>query len=658
MYLSTSQRQLLNSTLDALLPFANERLGIVNTDTSGETDLDHQLRTELIARALWKNVQLIDEFVAQNPAHLTPEQLNCARELSSVLFSDFVYKGAYEGHGIVVHETGTYLVNRYDGDPLAQLPDATLSVRGALVPFEGKIVAVAPLITLGIPSEEHQDHLAAEARKRGVEEPTVRGEVLAERARCWREETKNRSEEGDGMAKPSHTVPGYHVGPLAGLSGATRLQAQREHYDRHARESGMHQLLMESRAIMADYFPMTLDECLDVLDEDSLCAVAEHYDDLPTTADIPRQKLIDMLCERILNDREDRDHALMWCADQQFDLLRRLMHANPISLSRLSPSETLGYFPMIPYVFILGEKSTFIAWIPPEVRSLLSEVDLDEVARMRQRLSEASHAAAALASMCGIISIDDAYESYRTVATEPFERTEFEEALVDLECCDARDSYALWTHEDTTYVISAELSDDSALARVIRWGYADHIVGTSFDAEMLTETMSSRDEGSEEVLDRHLDRELAHLNLLRCHLLASERDLPPHPLDPAMLTQSFADYLLERMPLPQIRDYIDHHMPDTEDDYDFPTCFARAILISILFERDSYDDVLDIIRLFGMQRCEGPQYPHALGRLITDAFNMLPRWELNGWSLAENTERLTGRRPEPASPVLREAGLA
>ena len=122
-----------------------------------------------------------------------------------------------------------------------------------------------------------------------------------------------------------------------------------------------------------------------------------------------------------------------------------------------------------------------------------------------------------------------------------------------------------------------------------------------------------------------------------------------------MLEQGYVDYLIETTPLKQIRDYIDCHLPDDQDDYEFADGFARAVVVSILFERDPYDDVLDLIRLFGLEDCEGERYPHALGRLLTDAFNMLPRWDLNGWSLSENTERVTGRHPTPASPLVAAA---
>jgi hypothetical protein len=53
---------------------------------------------------------------------------------------------------------------------------------------------------------------------------------------------------------------------------------------------------------------------------------------------------------------------------------------------------------------------------------------------------------------------------------------------------------------------------------------------------------------------------------------------------------------------------------------------------------------MDVIRLYNMQDCDGTGYSDTLGRLVTNAYNSLPRWEPNGWSLEENTQCITGRK--------------
>lgn len=654
MHLSTSQQERFRTTFEALLHYVNRRLHVIRR-TDQDFDIDQQLRAEVIARELWKNRSLIEDFVGENPAGLAPQELEIARGLSTFICDEFIYEGCREGCGIFRHQTGTYLTSGLDETSLSRLPEQPTCLRATLVPVDDAIVAIMPILALGEPSDALRHRLRSQARAHNALEPTASAAVFAQRARTWLEQRDARHAAHSDDPTPDVLGDGFHRGALAGLAGTARMRARDAHYDLVAHESGLHQLLMEARSIKTTIFPMTLRECLDTLDEDWLTSVAEHFEDLPTSPSIPRSELIERICTRMTGDRQERDHALMWCEDAQFDLIRRLMSTNPISFGHIAPSTALKLYPMIPYVFILCEQSSFVAWMPPEVHDLMREVDLDAIAQARKRLSEVAYAAGALASMCGAVSIDAAYERYRRAASDPLDREHFELALSEMERCDTRDSYALWNHEGTDLIISAELSDESALARVVRWSYADRIVRTPADVLRGSPTLVDLTDADEDEFDERLDLELEHLDAARRRLVDDQRDLGPHTLTKGMLEQGYVDYLIETTPLRQIRDYIDCHLPDDQDDYEFADGFARAVVVSILFERDPYDDVLDLIRLFGLEDCEGERYPHALGRLLTDAFNMLPRWDLNGWSLSENTERVTGRHPTPASPLVAAA---
>ena len=653
MHLSTNQQKRFTTVFDALLGFVNARLHVI-TRTEEDFAIDKQIRAELIAREVWKCPKLIDDFVAENPAQLAASELAIARDLHSFICDDFIYEGERGGQGVFAHETGVYLTCGFDDSTFGRLPSIPSSLRAVLVPFEGLILAVMPITALGEASDELRRQMEARRKRHGTQEPTADGAVLARRATAWQRKRLERQRTTSAPA-PQEPAAGYHVGALAGLSGHARTRAKDAHYDLIAHESGLHQLLMEARSISTTIFPISLRECLDVLDEDWLTSVAEHLDALPHSSDIPREELIELICTRLTTDRQQRDEALMWCEDAQFDLLRRLMRTNPISFTHMPPSLALKLYPMIPYVFILCEKDSFVAWMPPEVQTLMREVDFENVAHARRRLDEAAHAADALASMCGVLSVDAAYERYRAVAADPFDREHFELALIEMERCDTRDSYALWTHDDTKLVISAELSDESALARIVRWSYADRIIRPPEGMDVHTPTLVDMTGADEEEFDERLDLELTHLDAERRVLVEQQRDLSPHALKPQMLSQDFVDYLVETTPLREVRAYVDRHIPDDQDDYEFADTFARALVVSALFEHEPYDDVLDVVRLFGMHHCEGEGYPHTLGRLVTDVFNMLPRWDLNGWSLAENTARVTGRPPTPASPLVAEA---
>ena len=111
-----------------------------------------------------------------------------------------------------------------------------------------------------------------------------------------------------------------------------------------------------------------------------------------------------------------------------------------------------------------------------------------------------------------------------------------------------------------------------------------------------------------------------------------------------MLTCRPVEALLETERLCDLRAYIDEHVPDGEDDLSFADIFARSVIISSLIMGESYEETLDIIRVYGMQHCEGTEFSDTMGRLVTNAFNTLPRPVLSGHSLEERTRLITGRK--------------
>ena len=647
MPLSSSQQSRFRSAFMPLLAYVNQRLDVVQSLDEGGSVEDYRLRSALVARALWHHLDLIDDYVRENPHALDVEQLAVVLDLRNTIYDDMLYEGVQGGSAVFVHTTGAYRVAGHFDESIVELPNEPAMVRLALAPFESQIIAVMPIVRIGGAGEDGLARLRDGVASPDRPSPTASGEALAQRALDW-QRCRNRRDRQDAErdARGSSLGSGFHRGALAGLSGLARKRAITARYDLAAHESGTHQQLMELRSVDATIFPMCLEEGLELLDDDWLASIAQHVCELETTPELPRAELIDSICQAVTQSRKLRDSALIWCEDTQFDLLRQLCHENPLSLNRIPPSRAATLYPMLPYVFILHERGSFVAWMPPEVRRFLREADLEGIALMRKQAGQAARAGDALASMCGIISMDDAFERYRDVADHPLDREHFEISLTEMETCESRDNYALWTHEGTTYLISAELSEQSALARIVRSCYSERIVQLpDAPTSHSTPTYFEYCEEDEETLRLLLDHELERLSAQRLALLACRRELPPHPLCRDMLETSYLEYLLETDSFLRIRDYVDEHLPDCEDDYEFATTFARAVIISSLFEGETYEEALDIIRLFGMRHCEGNSFPHRLGRLVTDAYNALPRWHLNGWSLAENTERLSGRKP-------------
>lgn len=632
---------LLETTLDLVRRYVNQRCHVVRVDEH-DNENDLRAKAQIVERYLWDHRDLLTHYVQENPDGLSQEQLSVAAGFADALYATFHLVLKDDGTAVLYHETGAYRVPldvTGEKEPPYGMP---LTVRCAIVPFEIAIRLTSHPIVTGPTDSKRFQQLCDQLERQGLAEPVNAAQELARRSRAWNA-THPTVDGGARLPQPSPAGPGFHRGRLAGLAGTRRLQARQAHYDQSAWSTEGFQAAMAARSIDTHAFPTTLEEGLRLLDDDWLGDIASQLSDTAISPALPRDQLISWICAELRHDCDQRDLALMWCEDEQFELVRRLMDANPLSLTSLPPTTVSHLYPMVPFVFVLHEMSTFVAWMPPEVHALMARADLDAIADARQQIALAASAARALATTCGIISLADAYERYREVVDQPLDRDRFETVLTELEDSALRDDYALWRHHGTTYLVSVELSDASAMARVVQECYQSHVLFSNGGDPHLPTVVSIGDQDEDEFSRRVTEKE-AQLEQMRVSLLRAQGGCTPHALDPDLLGVRPINGLMERDALRKLRDFVDLHVPDDQNDYEFPDRFTRSVVVSTTLMHDSYDEVLDIIRLYGMLACEGTDVSDTLGRLVTNAFNALPQWPLGGYSLEENTERMTGRR--------------
>lgn len=632
----------LTTTLDALLRFVNQRCHVVREarDMSRE---EEQSRNELLERYLWEHRELIADYVQANPDHLPVDMLQIARDLTGTLYGTLYLEHCEDSRATFLHETGVYHVVLPTDSLASRLPEGLLELRGALAPYQGRIVLIPPLSFMGRVGHEALNCLHARLARAGTDRPTHSGDVLAHRAKVWHAQR---------TAKNARATPlpidalgqGYHRGVLAGLNPEQRKQACQEHASQLARESGLCDRVVEAVRLDVDSFPITLEDALETLDTDWLNSIACQLGDETPTSDFSRKQAVQWICSHVANRTDLAESALMWCLDEQFKLIGLLLDTNPLPLEQLDPVVVQHLYPIVPYVFILREGATTLAWMPPEVRALITHETYETAMDVRKRLDEVRGSARMLATMCGVVSVSDVYERYRRLSEKPLDRRHFERALEELQTCDMRDDYALWRHHSVDYVISTEISDESAPARVTRECYADHVVdpkATGFPTNPLVVGLSEQDEHT---FMRKVAQREEELERERVSLLMHDRKMAPPRLDAAMLAERPIETLMNYPQLQALRSFVDAHVPDGEDDYEFADVFVRSVVASVVLMAESYNDTMDLIRLYQMEHCDGTEYSDTLGRLVTNAYNELPRWELNGWSLEQCTERLTGKR--------------
>jgi hypothetical protein len=644
MPLDPTQHQLFRRTFLSLLEFVNERLHVIADQRLVHGDEDDISRLGLVARELWNHPELAHVFASEHREELGDDELQCVAQLADALYDDFVYEETRDGYAVFVHDTGTYLATSADTSTSEGLPSRPAIVRTALVPFQSQILAVLPLFCIGNPTGEYRRYLAEQANRRHATQPTAQADDLARRARAWRMET-HTERRANRQAKEQPAATGFHVGALASLVGTSRQAAIDEHFDQLAYASDAYDRLLAAHACDAPDMPASLRDSLDLLDDDQVLSTASHLDVALLPPELDREELVDRIVERMPRDEALRDLTLAQCDLEQFELLQMLLNENPQELALLPPHVVSRLQPLMPYSFVLRVGSHVVAWMPPEIHRFLRDADHTAISTTRRRLLQASRAADAMGTMYGIVSLPQAYACYRDVAHEPLDADMFEHALTVMEHAEMRTSYSLWSHEGTTYLISADLSCNAALVCAARQVCADiHEVDEVPEPirQAMTPEVVVGDAERVELLEA-FETEMERRRNRCMRLLASNRRLPLRPLLPRMLEMDFIEYLEDLPALAATRSYLDRHIPDDEDDYLFATSFVRALIISTVFEEETYEETLDVIRLFGLRRCEGEVFPHALGQLVTDVFNTLPRWDLNGWSLRENTDRLMGK---------------
>ena len=633
----------LADTLDSLLAYVNDRCSIVRPTGAGDSLEDHRMKCQLIQRFVWEHTSLIDDYVRDNPDHLGAAQLAVASDLAGTLYGTFHLLSLCDHMATLLHHTGIYTVMLPDG-LLPHLSLAHAELRGALAPFHDTIVPIPPFAILGDSDPQRMALLRAQLAGSDAGEPTADPHVLSARARAWGMRVQSDRKKEAPCGEPLPAGPGYHRGALAGLDGDARKKAIDAHLDEVLCASGWHQHITEVRCLDVETLPVTLEEALCLLDDDWLDDITFELDAAPDEDEPPREQLIGSVCQRLASDRDAACMALMWCPDEQFRLIDLLMDTNPLPLDNLRPSEAQQLHSLVPYVFMLSEHGRCLAWMAPEVRALLSKIDLKRMRKARRRLSEARNAARGLATMCGVIRIGQVYDRYRRVASNPLERHQFETALEELQAFDQRDDYMLWKHAGRTYAVATEVSDASAPMRVARESFSQSIVDRDAPGSQESPLIVGLSEDEESSFAEAIAQKEAELEHIRKSLVAHNRHSNPPELPARMLEVTPFQALVELDALRALRSFVDAHVPDNEDDYEFADTFVRSVAVSATLMSEPYNETMDLIRLYRMEHCEGTEFSDTLGRLVTNAYNALPRWDLNGWSLEQNTERLTGRR--------------
>ena len=127
-------------TMDALLYYVNDRFKVVE---GFSLDYDGQLgdmKLALVARTLWENVEVIDDFVCDNPLRLPQRCLDTALAWKAALPGVYTVVRYQGGHAILMNDVGLFSVGGVTLEIEGEIGPVPAYVEIVLLPFDDGIV--------------------------------------------------------------------------------------------------------------------------------------------------------------------------------------------------------------------------------------------------------------------------------------------------------------------------------------------------------------------------------------------------------------------------------------------------------------------------------------------------------------------------------------
>lgn len=642
MVLTDEQNELFFDTMDSLLYYVNDRFRVVESFTLDFTSPIDDVKSALVAHELWENVEIIDDFVRDNPHGLPRRCLDLALSWKNALPGFYTLVRYQSGRALLMGEAGVFSVCGVTYELEGEIGKAPAYVEAVLLPFEDVIVYDGFLQAYDIERgaaemQRIQDDFENSCAK-GI---AVTGEDFAKRAEAFLAEKREREFEAllddvsRGPAEDDALPAGFHRGVLAGLAPGEREDAVREHMVRIASALAPDRGDFDRRT--RKHEPVSsLADCLMLLTKDELESIAQVLG-MGGLSRLRKAEMVSELVAELPMATPALESRLLFASDEDYRLARKVAGGERVTFGADDLRAHAFEWPMEPYTFMFRGSDGYTVLAPDEMLPAFAAVDFDAVDRMRRQNAQALSCVEACAMLCGVASLDDVYDQYRALVGDVLEREDFN-ALVESEAMVGQAAFDLWTYMPTDYVIHYTLGADYMAQEYAR-----------SQQRALGEMLRNPETGELRTpLDRFVDAaradlagELEWLEQYKRELVESQSNLPMKPLSRSLLENDLLGELLDDANCARLRAYFDAHVPDGEDDYSFADRVVEQVVLSSI-ESGSLQEIFGYLMDRGFDRLDDQD--GRLSLLVTNVFNAMPSWENNGWSPQELYEQVTGRK--------------
>lgn len=641
MHLTPQQNDRFFGIMNALLLYVNERFSVVTDFMFDDFDPAVEVKASIVAQTLWENVEVIEDFVRENPYGLSQSDLRIAEAWKDRLQGVFTLVRHENGLALLMDGENVFAVAGLEVDMDEALGRPPALVEAVLLPF-GDLIVYDGFAHIGDTGSDATSRRAVEdafekACANGI---VAHAEDFTARARALNTVQRERDLDDllasfdESLREGADEPPaGFFRGALAGMTEDEREAA----IEAHANDLGLG--LVEYRVehlkqVAVQAAPETsLDGCLSTYEKGELQEVARALE-LVRAAPQRKSALVRVIADDLLARPEELERALSYCSSDAFATICRLAEEGSLVVRESDIDADTILAPCEPYSFLFYAEATFTALVPDELRDMVARVDFEAVKLKRAREYAALNCAGACVTYCGVVRVADAYGQYRAASADPLSYDEFIALLAD-EVLFGQSEFETWELEGEPYLMHYTLSPEFVAEQAVQSRRSELLEqfeqAESADAFLLA---------AREQITASLQGELENVDDVRRYLAEEHARVSMRPLGELALDD---DPLRAFFALPSVvmlRNFLDAHVPSDEDEFFFADRVVEGVVMTVL-EVGDVNVALSYVKSLGLDECAHDR--ERLPKLVTNVFNALPSWENNGWSPAELQEQLTGR---------------
>ena len=633
MLLSRLQCRRFFTLFDALTAYANSRLGVVDADElfPGGTKGKNDRAQAKVAYELWQNLNIIDDFVNENPFGFTAGELDTVASWREGLTGMFIIDIFPDGVLRFLSSGFAFDVKGFSKEiesMVGQLPSA---VQTTLLPFDGAIVYAE---YLGVSSvelgdgmlnlfDEEIDRLYNEGRIISDSQELLRiaRDIRAKELEQDIEDMMADLESGRFADAHDHAhesyydeqddddledeVYGQHRGALVGLTFEEREQAIEEHMGQADDELAERLMDLLDDECLRGELTRSLLELLSLEDRHDMRRFARYLGLVSTEVTQDREAL-DYIAEHVAD--EGAVQAIVdELSEHHIQALRNLAERGGRWDVEESDIRALKNLPIheVGLSYVFHENGVFSFVMPDEIVALAPSIDWDGAIQKAIAYREIVQLVDKVAELRGIAPITDVVQEYFRCYPNGYQTQNEVVPLILRAVAEETGNFGLLqTESREMYVLYFELM----------WAYEEQmgIERNSYFIDPVTR---------------------GELGEMLENLLMSQEGIEPRPLDVDMLEAlNLLEWKMRQPAAWAFCQYLDAHVPDVRDDYYFADKVMEELLdgaqwglpnetVQYLFDTLERNDFVP----------EANQMQDILD-LWSDLSNGLPIWPNNGWS--------------------------